>query len=803
MNLKYTLLSLSVISFLSACGGSSGGSDTNPDPVQETTSLTGKVADGYLQGAKVCLDLNQDKICNDDEPSTESTAGGNFTLEGVTQEQIDSTPLLVEIIAGETIDEDEPDVPIAKAYKLTAPAGFTFVSPLSTMVQNEVEKGEELASAKQLIQNKLGTNLDLNTDYVAGKNDESAAPEQKAEMEKLHKVAQVTARVISDNMSQLEEAANTAEIPVDELISAIVDEVILALDDITTQIELIQEDSSQDFDADLLANDIDEEFIELEGDKLKEQLEQKTAENNASAANLVALVTGGGINWLWSEMEDEGPALDYGTLSLDELNQTQDIEYMWQDMQWVMKGEDEYDDDMEMVLTSDGWKSYDDSVETVTLNDDNSITISFPEAPQLSQTLRAEQFPLEGLNASLILSQSSGDGTWSHAVPSTATFPADALGFKLHFTQDETQYVFSDWGGCEEEDKIGGLCNSIWMQDANSSNEDNSGPALSFESFIVDSPVELDSESPDPMSLTGLYLGWSENEGNLFAEFISTGMINFYRIKYHNDGSNDVYLLTTGKWETQSVHEVEIMHIMAPDFLGALEGFGDFFEHKEQRFLFEHLGAVRVGEIQGGESEEGNVVFNQVAMDFILQQFDPSLIPSDTSKNPDENTDSPTEPTKPNDTSLCELGDSQWDEQLEQPVSSTLKTATEYNAAISSCLDGNSEIFWTSDTVESLVLHTVEDDEVGKFTFSSGGMGTYSNSEESIDFNWTIENQRLVLKVINSEGEQEISLTFAILYEDEMGYISVKHYEWNGEWGVETQLGEVWTTTYKVEKILN
>ena len=37
--------------------------DDDDDPVV-MTSFSGKVADGYLAGAKVCLDLNSNKVCD-------------------------------------------------------------------------------------------------------------------------------------------------------------------------------------------------------------------------------------------------------------------------------------------------------------------------------------------------------------------------------------------------------------------------------------------------------------------------------------------------------------------------------------------------------------------------------------------------------------------------------------------------------------------------------------------------------------------------------------------------------------------
>jgi hypothetical protein len=67
---KILLLAL-VVATISGCDSSS----ISPE-IPATTTLSGKVADGYLRGANVCLDLNKNKICDPGEPSATSTAGG-------------------------------------------------------------------------------------------------------------------------------------------------------------------------------------------------------------------------------------------------------------------------------------------------------------------------------------------------------------------------------------------------------------------------------------------------------------------------------------------------------------------------------------------------------------------------------------------------------------------------------------------------------------------------------------------------------------------------------------------------------
>lgn len=233
MELNKLLIAATLGSVLTACGGSDNNDSPippTPPPPPATITLDGKVADGYLVGARVCVDLNENKVCDDGEPSATTGAGGNFSITDATQQQLDTYPLVVEVTVG-TVDEDTGEA-ITKGYTLSAPAGYEFVSPLTTMVQGEVEQGSSEEDAEAAIKALLGTTLALTQDYVAAQNDDSLSDEQKAEYLQLHQVAQVTARVIANNLAQIQAAADAGGISADDLISLIVDTVVNALDTI-------------------------------------------------------------------------------------------------------------------------------------------------------------------------------------------------------------------------------------------------------------------------------------------------------------------------------------------------------------------------------------------------------------------------------------------------------------------------------------------------------------------------------------------------------------------------------------------
>ena len=98
MRFNKTLLALAIPLAMAGCldsGGSSsssdggiGGGSTGADPI----SFSGRVADGYLNGATVCLDINENKKCDESDPSATSVAGGAFTITDATQAQRDKFP---------------------------------------------------------------------------------------------------------------------------------------------------------------------------------------------------------------------------------------------------------------------------------------------------------------------------------------------------------------------------------------------------------------------------------------------------------------------------------------------------------------------------------------------------------------------------------------------------------------------------------------------------------------------------------------------------------------------------------------
>ena len=184
-------IALSVlVGALTACG--EGGDTANSG---SAGGISGRVADGYLKGATVCLDKNLNGQCESDEPQATTGEGGKYTLTGISQADLNKYPIVADVPAT-AIDEDTGQQ-VGKPYILSAPPGKPeFVSPVTTLIAAKV-MANPTVTLKQVeleVKNQLGGNLDPYADYVEKEKTD-------AEYGKLHKTAQAVATLMADVLS--------------------------------------------------------------------------------------------------------------------------------------------------------------------------------------------------------------------------------------------------------------------------------------------------------------------------------------------------------------------------------------------------------------------------------------------------------------------------------------------------------------------------------------------------------------------------------------------------------------------------
>lgn len=174
---------LAVLTFISAgfiagCGGS-GTSTPAASTMSSTTSISGKVADGYLAGATVFMDKNSNYQLDPGEPSATSDANGAYTLT-VDPADVGKYPIVAIAIKGVTVDNDT-NTPVTSTYVLSMPAtaisgtvNSNFISPMSSQLRIMMDTGNyaSMQDAMNALSTKLslpaGTNM--MTDYMAANN---------------------------------------------------------------------------------------------------------------------------------------------------------------------------------------------------------------------------------------------------------------------------------------------------------------------------------------------------------------------------------------------------------------------------------------------------------------------------------------------------------------------------------------------------------------------------------------------------------------------------------------------------------
>ncbi|TAJ80860.1 MAG: metallo-mystery pair system four-Cys motif protein [Gallionellaceae bacterium] len=178
------------------------GGNSSSTPAAATASLSGVVADGYLSNAKVCLDTNSNGACDAGEPSGTTNANGAYTISGITAGQETQFPIVAEV-PSTSVDQDT-NAPVGSAFTLTSPAGASFVSPLTTLVQDKVAAGASAASAVAAVGQALGipaaSGVSALDNYVALKG---GATDQTNGHFRAHEAAKTVAAVLKLGKSTL------------------------------------------------------------------------------------------------------------------------------------------------------------------------------------------------------------------------------------------------------------------------------------------------------------------------------------------------------------------------------------------------------------------------------------------------------------------------------------------------------------------------------------------------------------------------------------------------------------------------
>ncbi|WP_165311839.1 hypothetical protein [Vibrio ziniensis] len=165
MQIKASVVALGLTSTLAlyGCGGGGDSSSTSPS----ATSYSVKAIDGYLQNAFVWLDVNGNYEWDEDEPSATTGVGGAATLDTTGIESPESYMLIVQVTAGETIDEDT-GLAVTRSMPMYAPPGVPQVTPLTTYLQKSISQGMTESEALAAVAEEFDIEVDdILSDYKA------------------------------------------------------------------------------------------------------------------------------------------------------------------------------------------------------------------------------------------------------------------------------------------------------------------------------------------------------------------------------------------------------------------------------------------------------------------------------------------------------------------------------------------------------------------------------------------------------------------------------------------------------------
>lgn len=193
---------------LTACGGGSS----------SVSKISGVVVDGYIEGAKVCLDINSNGACDATEPTATTDAEGRYAIDASGQST--SGLNVIAEIPDTAKDSDDGGQTLAaagkSAYTMATPADQpTVITPLTTLVVGKVKTDSlTTAQAKVKVLEQLGLpdDTNLHEDHVAKGNSvvHAAARQVAGQLQKAQ--ATLGSNVsTSERWSKLQQARDEAE----------------------------------------------------------------------------------------------------------------------------------------------------------------------------------------------------------------------------------------------------------------------------------------------------------------------------------------------------------------------------------------------------------------------------------------------------------------------------------------------------------------------------------------------------------------------------------------------------------------
>ncbi|UTM59194.1 hypothetical protein L4174_021030 [Photobacterium sp. CCB-ST2H9] len=154
------------ISLLAGCGGEAKAPAT---PVKTISTYSVTAIDGYLENAQAWVDIGENFRFEggDRKGMTNASGQASIFLNGLDKPSQYASFVLA--IPGQTVDRDQPDSPVATGFLMSAPVGYTTVTPLTSIVHLYMFEGLGESTAIAAVAQSLGIGTaQVMGDYIAG-----------------------------------------------------------------------------------------------------------------------------------------------------------------------------------------------------------------------------------------------------------------------------------------------------------------------------------------------------------------------------------------------------------------------------------------------------------------------------------------------------------------------------------------------------------------------------------------------------------------------------------------------------------
>ncbi|RLV59100.1 hypothetical protein D5018_13905 [Parashewanella curva] len=641
MKMQYTALATLLAGLLSACGGSNNSTENKP----QLNTLAGQVmaGAGYIQGAKVCMDTNDNAKCDDAEPSVISGTNGEYQFENLTDAALTQSPLIAEV-GTEAINSDTNKA-VKRPYLMSAPANSNTVSPESAQVKHymdvfKITRAEAEELVKSIMEVEAETAKQAKEKY---KNHQEAAKSSNPKIKEMAMHIKNMFLVMTYNMGNAYEGIQTnpsgapafngvsipdsANVTHKQLMKLVMQKQIDSMPTINKVAHQHAESgASQDTDFANI-NSATLAKMQLQTDKLDEQVKALAASNSSTPANLQEALTDNSIHQFTSDKDNVVPNIQVNSFNIENqmLNETQKKADRDNPSLAAFPKPEKHD-----FLVPDGngdWMRPDNVYEVKPNSDSTKVDLVNKSNPDLKTTLSALEHTLEDLNTDTQFLSDPSMKTHMKLMSGDATFSDDAKAMKVTSSINKETLMLDNPLACE----IGNELDRRTCFTRVSAHNNN---VVTLDPVSLSDITSTEPSNGDIEKLKGAVVAYNGSR-YIVAELLlpenssAEGIANYYLVQMvtADDGSKkEASLFATGSWKEQAtiIHKLILAVLTVPEKVLAFDTSGNT---KKDMFYTEADDKVRQGH-KGFSMPMDGVVVNMAAMNDISNNMDTEKLSS-------------------------------------------------------------------------------------------------------------------------------------------------------------------------------